>query len=92
MFWLIGLLIYAIIVGLVAKAIMPAAAPVGLLSTIIVGIVGSYAGGLINFLLGRGDLGDRSGIIFGIIGGVIALWVWRWWKLKQAGLNFWTGK
>jgi uncharacterized membrane protein YeaQ/YmgE (transglycosylase-associated protein family) len=89
MFWLIGLLIYAIIVGCIAKAIMPKTAPVGLLSTIVVGIVGSYVGGLINFLVGRGEFGDTSGIVLGIVGGVIALWAWRWWKLKQAGLNFW---
>ncbi len=92
MLWLIGFLFYAIIVGLIAKAIMPTAAPVGLLSTIVVGIAGTYTGGLINFLIGRGDFGQTSGIIMGILGGVVALWIWRWWCLKQAGLNFWTGK
>ena len=92
MLWLIGFLFYAIIVGLIAKAIMPAAAPVGLLSTIVVGIVGSYVGGLINFLIGRGEFGQTSGIILGIVGGIVALWIWRWWNTSQAGVGFWTGK
>ncbi|MCK9458311.1 MAG: GlsB/YeaQ/YmgE family stress response membrane protein [Proteobacteria bacterium] len=92
MLWLIGFLFYAIIVGLIAKAIMPAAAPVGLLSTIVVGVVGSYVGGLINFLIGRGEFGQTSGIILGIVGGIVALWIWRWWNTQQAGVSFWNGK
>jgi uncharacterized membrane protein YeaQ/YmgE (transglycosylase-associated protein family) len=88
MLWLIGFLIYSIIVGCIAKAIMPKAAPVGLFSTIVVGVAGSYVGGLINFLVGRGEFGQTSGIILGIVGGVVALWIYRWWTLKQAGLNF----
>jgi uncharacterized membrane protein YeaQ/YmgE (transglycosylase-associated protein family) len=92
MLWLVGFLIYAIIVGLIAKLVHPKEAPIGLLSTVIVGIVGSYTGGLINFLLGRGHIGQTSGIIMGVVGGVIALVVWRWWKLKQDNRTFWTGK
>jgi uncharacterized membrane protein YeaQ/YmgE (transglycosylase-associated protein family) len=92
MLYLLGMLIYAVIVGLISKAIMPRQVPIGLLSTVIVGIIGSYTGGLINFLLGRGHIGQTSGIIMGVVGGVIALAVWRWWKLKQDNRTFWTGK
>ena len=92
MFWLLGFLFYSIIVGLIAKVIMPKDAPVGLASTILVGIAGSYTGGLINFIIGRGEFGQTSGIIMGIVGGVIALWIWRWWTLKQQDRSFWTGR
>lgn len=92
MLWLLGFLLYAIIVGLIAKVIHPKGAPIGLISTIMVGVVGSYMGGLINFLLGRGHFGETSGLIMGIVGGVIALAAWRWWKLRQANRTFWTGR
>lgn len=92
MLWLLGFLIYAIIVGLLAKAIHPGEEPVGFASTIVVGVVGSYTGGLINFVLGRGEFGQSSGIIMGVIGGVIALAIWRWWNLRQQNQTFWTGR
>jgi len=92
MFWLLGLLIYGLIIGLIGKAIHPGDDPVGCLPTIGIGIAGTYTGGLISFLLGRGQFGDTSGIIFSIIGSIIFLAAWRWWTLKQQKRSFWTGK
>jgi uncharacterized membrane protein YeaQ/YmgE (transglycosylase-associated protein family) len=83
LFWLLGFLVYAIIVGIIAKAFMPKESPVGLFSTIVVGIVGSYVGGLINFMFGRGEFGQTSGIIMGIIGGIVALGIWHLWNKDQ---------
>jgi uncharacterized membrane protein YeaQ/YmgE (transglycosylase-associated protein family) len=95
MLWLFFFLIYGLVVGMIAKLLHPGPNPVGFLPTIIIGVVGSYIGGLINFLLGRGHLGSPSGIIMGIIGGVLGLIAWRWWTLQTAPegpRSFWTGK
>ena len=90
------LFIYAVIVGLIAKAIHPKDAPVGLLSTLCVGLTGTYIGGVINWVLGFGHQPiERSGLIMGIIGGVIALAIWRWYNLKfspEGQRSFWNGK
>ena len=105
---IVFMLIYAVIVGVVAKLLMPSDAPAGLLSSIVVGIVGTYVGGFLNWLLGSGSQPfETSGIIMGIIGSVIALAIWRWYNLQfVVGINgtvtrwlpqmgprsFWTGK
>jgi uncharacterized membrane protein YeaQ/YmgE (transglycosylase-associated protein family) len=90
------MLIYAIIVGIVAKLIMPNDAPVGLLSTICVGVAGTYVGGFINWAIGAGRSPfETSGIIMGIVGGVIALAIWRWYNLQfsvTGPRSFWTGE
>jgi uncharacterized membrane protein YeaQ/YmgE (transglycosylase-associated protein family) len=95
MLWFLFFLVYAIIIGSVAKMLHPGDDPVGFLPTILIGIVGSYVGGLINFLIGRGNFGSSSGLLMGIIGGVLALVAWRWWNLQNASggpKSFWTGK
>jgi len=51
MFTLIIWGIFGLIVGLIAKAIHPGEDPVGFFPTIGIGIVGSYIGGGINWLL-----------------------------------------
>jgi uncharacterized membrane protein YeaQ/YmgE (transglycosylase-associated protein family) len=96
MFSLIVLLIYGLIVGLIAKAIHPGSDPVGLGSTILVGVGGSYVGGFISWILGwsNGPI-HASGLILGVIGGVICLSIWRWWNLKNdngGAKTFWSGK
>lgn len=93
---LLFLFIYAVLVGLIAKSLHPTDAPVGLLSTICVGLAGTYVGGFINWILGSGRHPiETSGIIMGVIGGVLALAIWRWFNLKFSASgtrSFWTGK
>ena len=90
------LLVYGIFVGLIAKAIHPKPNPVGLISTIGIGIAGSYVGGFLNWVFGFGTSPiETSGILGGIVGGVICLALWRWWNLKNAPdgpRSFWNGK
>lgn len=86
-------LIYGLIVGLFAKALHPGDDPVGFLPTIGVGVAGSFVGGLINYVLGNGSSPlQSSGILMGVIGGVIFLVIFRWGKLKYSGRSFWTGR
>jgi len=96
MFTLIIWGIFGLIVGLIAKAIHPGEDPVGFFPTIGIGIVGSYIGGGINWLLDMGASPfEPSGLLMGIIGGVIACAGWRWWNLKNAKegpRSFFTGR
>jgi len=81
-------LVYGLVVGLLAKCLHPGDDPVGFLPTIGIGIAGSYIGGLVNYLLGRGVIFSSSGIFMGIIGGVVFLAVFRWWRLRSQGRSF----
>lgn len=80
--WLLSWIIYGLIVGLIAKALHPGDDPVGFLPTIGIGIAGSYIGGFCSWLIGRAQLGEPSGIIMGIIGAVIFLWLYRQYRTK----------
>lgn len=74
-------LVYGVIVGLIAKAIYKDA-PSGFLGTILVGISGSFVGGFIKYLLtDSGNALQPSGIILGILGGVVACYIFR--KIKE---------
>ncbi len=66
-------LAYGLIVGLIVKAIYRGSLSAGFMSTIGIGIAGSFVGGFINYLLGGGgDPFQPSGFLMGIVGGIVA--------------------
>lgn len=96
MFSLLIWIVFGLIVGLIAKAIHPGDEPAGCLSTIGIGVGGSFVGGGINWLLGFGNHPFApSGFLMSILGGVICCMVWRWYALKnspEGPKSFFTGK
>jgi uncharacterized membrane protein YeaQ/YmgE (transglycosylase-associated protein family) len=63
-----------LIVGLLAKFIMPGKDPGGLIITILIGIAGSFVGGFIGSFLGLGTItGFNVGSFLLSIGGAILL-------------------
>jgi uncharacterized membrane protein YeaQ/YmgE (transglycosylase-associated protein family) len=86
MLWLLMWTIYGLVVGLLAKVLARQLKVanedlMGFLPTIGVGVAGSYIGGFINFILGRGNPFATSGIIMGIIGGVVFCYIYH--KIKE---------
>lgn len=75
------LIIVGAIAGFIARALVPGRDAMGILPTILLGIVGSFIGGFLGALLFGKDaiegLLQPSGIIGSIIGAVIALLVYR---------------
>lgn len=76
---LITLLIVGLIAGFLARAIVPGNDSMGLLATIVLGVVGSFVGGFIGSLFSGGNVLDfsTSGLILSIIGAIVALLVYR---------------
>jgi uncharacterized membrane protein YeaQ/YmgE (transglycosylase-associated protein family) len=85
-------LLYGLVVGLVAKALHPGDDPVGFLPTVGIGVAGSFIGGFVNWAIGNGTSPlQSSGILMGVVGALLLLAAWRWWKLRQEKRSFWTG-
>ena len=81
---MIGNLIAAIIIGIIAgylgRALLPGPDPMGFVGTVIVGIVGALVGWvLFTYVLGIGDKDkfDLGGVIGAIIGTMIVLLILR---------------
>ena len=79
--FLLYLLVIGIIAGFVARALVPGRDPMSIGETIVLGIVGSFIGGFLGYLIFGTDFDDgafqASGIIGSIIGAVIALLVYN---------------
>ena len=76
---IIGMIIIGAIAGFLARALVPGKDSMSIPATIVLGIVGSFVGGLLASLLFRGD-GDflrPSGLIGSVIGAIIALLVYN---------------
>jgi uncharacterized membrane protein YeaQ/YmgE (transglycosylase-associated protein family) len=80
----IGLIISIIIVGLIAGAlarlIVPGKQDLSIPATILIGIVGSFVGGFLGYLLFHKDAQNGffqlSGLIGSVIGAIIVLLLW----------------
>jgi uncharacterized membrane protein YeaQ/YmgE (transglycosylase-associated protein family) len=82
---MLGFIIYLLVIGIVAgylaRLLVPGRDPMSFWQTVLLGIVGSFIGGLLGYLLFGHDLDEgalqASGVIGSIIGAVIALLVFR---------------
>lgn len=71
-------MIYGLVVGLISKAIYRYKdSPTGFFSTLCIGICGSFVGGFINHLLGSGGPLQPSGMLMGVLGGVVTCFAYR---------------
>lgn len=81
MLWtILGLIVIGLIAGLIARAVIPGKQSIGILMTIVLGIVGSFVGGFLGFLIfgadPQGGFLQPSGIIGSIIGAIIVLGIY----------------
>jgi uncharacterized membrane protein YeaQ/YmgE (transglycosylase-associated protein family) len=78
---IVGLIIIGIVAGYVARLLVPGRDSMGVGATILLGIVGSFIGGFLGFLLFHKDSSagfvQPSSWIGSIIGAVIALLVYN---------------
>jgi len=75
---LIGTLVVGLIVGALAKLIMPGRDPGGIIMTMLLGIAGSFVAGFLGRAVGwYQDPGTGPGIIASIIGALVLLAVYR---------------
>jgi uncharacterized membrane protein YeaQ/YmgE (transglycosylase-associated protein family) len=74
------------IIGYVARALYPGAQHMHFLMTALLGIAGSFVGGLIGRLVSKPAPGapfHPAGILLSIVGALVILWVWIHFNLPQ---------
>lgn len=76
--------VYGLVVGLISKAIYRYKdSPKGLASTLAIGVCGSFVGGFITYLVGGGSPIQPSGVCMGVLGGVVASFLYRRFVAKD---------
>jgi uncharacterized membrane protein YeaQ/YmgE (transglycosylase-associated protein family) len=70
-------IVFGLVVGIVAKLIMPGQDPGGIILTGVLGIVGALLGGWLGRLFGLYREGDAVGFIMAVIGAIIVLALYR---------------
>jgi uncharacterized membrane protein YeaQ/YmgE (transglycosylase-associated protein family) len=74
---MISWIVSGLIVGAVAKLLMPGKDPGGFIITILLGIAGALLGGWMSTMMGFGQDGAPAGWIMSILGAVVLLAVYR---------------
>jgi uncharacterized membrane protein YeaQ/YmgE (transglycosylase-associated protein family) len=77
MFGVIGWIIFGLIVGVIAKLLMPGRDPGGIIITMALGIAGALLGGFIGRALGWYQANEPAGFLMSLVGAVLLLWIYR---------------
>lgn len=77
MFGVLGWIIFGLIVGAVAKLLMPGRDPGGIIITMLLGIVGAVLGGFIGRQMNLYGPNEPAGFFMSLIGAVLLLALYR---------------
>ena len=77
MFGILGWIVFGLIVGVIAKLVMPGKDPGGMIVTIVLGIAGALVAGFMGRTLGWYQPGEAAGFIMATLGAVLLLFVYR---------------
>jgi len=73
----IGWIIFGLIVGIIAKFLMPGRDPGGYIITTLLGIAGAHVGGYLGRFLNLYGEGDPVGFIMAVLGSIVLLLIYR---------------
>jgi uncharacterized membrane protein YeaQ/YmgE (transglycosylase-associated protein family) len=74
---MIGWIVFGLIVGIIAKLLMPGRDPGGFIITILLGIAGAMVGGMAGRMLGLYGPNQSAGFIMALLGSVLLLFLYR---------------
>jgi uncharacterized membrane protein YeaQ/YmgE (transglycosylase-associated protein family) len=70
-------MLFGLIVGALAKLVMPGRDPGGIIVTMLIGIVGALIGGWLGRAVGWYGPNDGAGYLVSILGAILLLWIYR---------------
>jgi len=77
MIMVLGWMVFGLIVGVIAKVLMPGRDPGGIIVTMAIGIAGALTGGFIGRALGWYGPNDGAGFLMSLVGAILLLWLYR---------------
>lgn len=73
----IGWIVFGLVVGVVAKLLMPGRDPGGFIITVLLGIAGALLGGFLGRAVGWYREGDPVGFVMAVLGSIVLLIIYR---------------
>ena len=83
MFSLIWTALIGLIIGAVAKFLMPGKDPGGWIVTMLLGLAGSFIAGYLGRMLGWYKEGQSAGFIMSVVGAILLLYLYRLFVAKR---------
>jgi uncharacterized membrane protein YeaQ/YmgE (transglycosylase-associated protein family) len=77
MFSVLGWILFGLIVGVLAKLLMPGRDPGGMIVTMALGIAGALVAGFLGRALGWYQTGESAGFVMATLGAVLLLYLYR---------------
>jgi uncharacterized membrane protein YeaQ/YmgE (transglycosylase-associated protein family) len=77
MFGIIGWMFFGLVVGAIAKLLMPGRDPGGFIITMLLGMAGAGLGGWLGRSLGMYGPGETAGFVMALVGAIALLMVYR---------------
>jgi uncharacterized membrane protein YeaQ/YmgE (transglycosylase-associated protein family) len=74
---ILGWIVFGLIVGAIAKLVMPGRDPGGIIVTMVLGVVGGLLGGFAGRALGMYGPNESAGFIMALVGAIFVLFVYR---------------
>jgi uncharacterized membrane protein YeaQ/YmgE (transglycosylase-associated protein family) len=74
---ILGWIVFGLVVGAIAKLLMPGRDPGGIIVTMVLGIVGALLGGFVGRALGMYNANESAGFIMALVGAVAVLLIYR---------------
>lgn len=71
------MLLIGLVVGAIAKLIMPGPQPGGILATMLLGVAGALVAGWLGWAVGIYEAGEAAGFLASILGAVLLLLIYR---------------
>jgi len=76
--------VFGLIVGVLAKLIMPGNDPGGIVVTMLIGVAGSIVGGYLGRVMGLYGPGQYGGFFMSILGALVLLFLYRQFARTRA--------
>ena len=80
---ILGWILFGLVVGALAKLVMPGRDPGGIIVTMLLGIAGALLGGFIGKSLGWYEEGEAAGFVMSFLGAVLLLVLYRMFTRRR---------
>jgi len=77
MFGVLGWILFGLVVGIIAKMLMPGRDPGGFIITALLGICGAVLGGFLGRAFGFYQPGEPAGFLMSTVGAVVLLFIYH---------------